>query len=269
MECKDAYQCLCAYLDGELDSGKVASVKQHLMSCLACRRELEAQRAVKYLVQEQFLTVTAPDYLKRRVIVELEKADDYRESGVQVLDLIRWGTHVAQLYKTKNELAEVLVPYVERGLEENELCVWVTSEMSQEEARVALTGGTQHLQEYIDKRQLQLLPYGDWYLQGGYFDIQRVLDSCLKKYQEALSDGYSGLRITGDASWVERSDWSSLMEYEEIINRFVPDYKILAICTYKETEWITDNISDVMNTHRYVISKMGNSQWLRTSAQVQ
>jgi mycothiol system anti-sigma-R factor len=269
MECKDAYNCLCAYVDGELDPERVESVEEHLKSCPVCRRELELQRAVKSLIQEQFLDITAPEHLRRRVLAELERAEEYRESGIQVLDLIRWGTHTAQLYNTKTELTEVLVPYMERGLGQNELCVWVTSEMSQEEARAALAEEIPHLQKYIGKGQLQILSYKDWYLPDGHFDIRRTLDSWFEKYQEALSNGYSGLRATGNASWVERSDWNSLIEYENIVNRFVPSYRMLVVCVYKESKCNIDNIVDVINTHRYVISKIDDSWRLRRSAEIQ
>ena len=262
MECKEAYNCLCAYLDGELDSGKVVSLEKHLGICHFCKTELEAQRFVKFLIQEQFLNITAPDYLKTRVIVELERAEEYRESGVQVLDLIPWGTHIAQTYKTKNEMVEIMVPYMEKGLEQNELCMWVTSEMSQEEARTSLTKEIPHLQDYIDKDQLQIFSYEDWYLPRGYFDSRCALDTSLKKCQEALSNGYSGLRITGNVSWVEQSDWDSFMEYENVLNSVVNDYKLLVICAYKENECTIDRMSDVLNAHEYVISKVDNS-WRR------
>jgi len=268
MECRDAYQWLCAYLDGELDRKTVESVEGHLRSCPLCRRELELQRTVKFLVQEQFLSVTAPDYLKRKVVAELERVEEYRESGIQVLDLIRWGTHAAQLYNTKNDLAEVLVPYMEKGLEQNELCVWVTWEISEEEAKDTLAEEIPRLQKYIDKRQLQILSYEDWYLPGGCFDIQCALDAGHKKYQEALSNGYSGLRMTGNASWVEQSDWGSLMEYENLVNTVVHDYRVLLMCAYKECKCTIDNIVDVMNTHRYVISKIDDSWRLRRSAEL-
>jgi mycothiol system anti-sigma-R factor len=269
MECRDVYHFLCAYSDGELDPEKAKFVEEHLRWCPICARELGCQQAVKLLVQKQFLNITAPDYLKRRVILELGRAEEYRESGIQVLDLVRWGTHAAQLYNSKNELAEVLVPYMEKGLEQNELCVWVTSEMSEAEARDALAENIQAIEGYIDRGQLQLFSYEDWYLPGGNFDMQYVLSGAAKKYQEALSSGYSGLRITGNVSWLDRSDWDSFMEYENVVNSNVQNYKVLLVCVYKESKCTTDNIVDVMNTHKYVISKTDDLWRLRRSARIE
>jgi hypothetical protein len=220
---------------------------------------------VKLLIQKQLCNTIAPDCLRIRVMAELERAEEYRESGVQAVDLIRWGTHIAQTYRTKDELIEVLVPYMEKGLEQNELCMWIMSEISEEEARESLTKRIPNLQEYIGKDQLQLISYQEWYLPRGYFDSRRVLDGGLRKYQEALSNGYSGLRITGNVSWLTPSDWNSFMEYENVMNSVIGSYKLLAICAYKENECTKNNICDIMNTHKYVLSKTDNF-WVRRKA---
>ncbi|MFC1718676.1 MEDS domain-containing protein [Candidatus Poribacteria bacterium] len=263
MECRDISYYLCAYLDGELDQDKMGSIVEHLGLCSHCRSELELQQCVKALVNERFSPISAPDHLRNMVMLELGRAEEYRESGIQILDLLRWGTHIAQLYETKNELTELVVPYIETGLEQDELCVWVTAEMSQEEARKALAGNIPDLQRYIDKGQLQILSHEEWFMPDGRFDGQCVLDGGHKKCHEALSSGYEGLRITGNLFWLDQSDWNSFMEFESNLDGIIQDHKSLVVCVYKESKCTIDNIADVMNTHEYVISKMDDSWKLR------
>jgi hypothetical protein len=278
MQCRDTYHCLCAYLlDEGPDSETVKLIREDPDLCPKCRtcndrdrrRQLQLQRSVTALVQKQRFNVTAPDFLKQRIITELGDPEEYRESGVSALDLIRWGTHIAQIYNTKGDLSEVIVPYIGKGLEENELCVWVIRDMSEEEARTALMEEIPCLQEYIDIGQLQLISYKDWALSEACFDSQRTLDNCLKKCQEALASGYLGLRIVGNASRLEQSDWDSVMEYEGLLNNALPNYKALAMCSYKESECTIDNIVDVTNTHQYVISKIDDCWRLRRSAEIE
>ncbi len=268
MVCREVCDCLCFYLDGELDSDKTDEIEMHLRFCSACKRELELQRSFKRLLRRRLGTVAAPDSLWRSVRFELARAEEYRESGIQVLDLILWGTHIAQFYNTKDDVPEILVPYMEKGLEDNELCLWITSEMSEGEARDALSAHVPNLQKYVDRRQLQFFSYKDWYLSEGRFDLQKTLDGASQKYQEALSNGYSGFRATGEVSWLELPEWNSFMEYESILNNFVSSYKALAVCVYKEGKCTTDNIVDVMDRHKYVISKMDDSWQLRRSAEI-
>jgi hypothetical protein len=270
MKCKDIWICLCAYLiDGELEPEEMQAIKESPNLCPRCKscserarqREVGLQQYARSLIQEKLRNIMAPVLLRKSLMVELERAEEYRESGIQSLGLIRWGTHIAQICRDKGEMAEVLVPYIERGLADNELCAWVTSEMSVEEARETLTREIPDANKYIDTGQLQFRSCQDWYVSSGRFDIQYAMDNARNKYQEALSNGYSGLRITGNVFWLDESDWDSFMQYEGLLDDAVQNIKALVVCTYKESK--CSNIVEVMNKHAYVIHKMDNSWRLR------
>ena len=59
-----------------------------------------------------------------------------RETGIHAIGAVPWGTHLCQFYDTEQDLFDVLVPFFKLGLENNEFCIWVTSEfLSEEEAQ--------------------------------------------------------------------------------------------------------------------------------------
>jgi hypothetical protein len=60
--------------------------------------------------------------------------EDLRESGIDTIGDVPWGTHICQFYQTKKDLADTLVPFFKAGLENNELCLWVTSKPLEEDA---------------------------------------------------------------------------------------------------------------------------------------
>lgn len=266
MKCKNVYNCLCSYLDGELDSVKAMAVELHLTYCSDCRKEFELQQTVKFMFQKKFTKLTAPDSLKKRLTFELGRAEDYRESGIEALDLIRWGTHIAQFFNTKKDITEIHAPFLGQGLKDNELCVWILAEISESEAKDAIAKKVPNLKEYIEKGQLQMFSYTDWYLSNGEFNVEKVLNNAVVKCQEAVTNGYSGLRATGILSWVDKSDWGSFMEYEHLLDSAVPEQKALITCVYKGSKCNTNEIADIMDKHRYVISKTDNSWHLRRSA---
>jgi len=274
MECINVdYHCLCAYLlDGKLDPVEMKLIEADPELCPKCRTcdhrvvQIELQRGIRSLVQECIKTCEAPVSLRRRIQHELDMIDEYREFGTEVLDIIPWGTHMAQFYNARSDVAEMLVPYIEKGLQENELCVWVTAEMTVAEARDILGKQIPGLQDHITSQQLQLFSYRDWYLSDGSFSIQTALTGALGKYKEALSNGYSGLRATGNVSWLEPSDWSSLMDYESLLDDAIPDQKALVLCVYKESKCTKGNISDVIDRHKYAISKLDDSWRVRRAA---
>ena len=56
-----------------------------------------------------------------------------RKSGLGFIGDVSWGVHFCQFYQTKEDLIEILVPYFKAGLENNEFCMWVTSQPLEEE----------------------------------------------------------------------------------------------------------------------------------------
>ncbi|MDD5669384.1 MAG: MEDS domain-containing protein, partial [Candidatus Omnitrophica bacterium] len=47
-------------------------------------------------------------------------------SGIDFIGTCAWGTHLCLLYRTKQEFLEISVPFLKAGLENNELCIWLT-----------------------------------------------------------------------------------------------------------------------------------------------
>lgn len=75
-----------------------------------------------------------------------------RKSGITFIGNISWGTHLCQFYKTKEDLLDILVPYFKAGLENNEFCMWVTSEpLHVEDAKTALGKVVKDLDHYFKK----------------------------------------------------------------------------------------------------------------------
>jgi len=75
-----------------------------------------------------------------------------RKTGITIIGDIPWGTHICQFYRTKDDLIDILVPYFRAGLENNELCIWVTSEpLGVKEAKESLGKAVRHLDDYISK----------------------------------------------------------------------------------------------------------------------
>ena len=54
-------------------------------------------------------------------------APGLRDTGIEVIGHSAWGTHFCQLYETRQDLIDVLVPCFAAGLKHNEYCMWVTS----------------------------------------------------------------------------------------------------------------------------------------------
>ena len=175
-------------------------------------------------------------------------------TGIDVIGPVPWGTHFCQFYQTKADLLDTLVPYFKAGLENNEFCMWITAgPLSAQEARQAMRLAVPDFTDRLAKSQIEILPHTDWYLKGGSFDQQRVLDGWVDKLNGALAAGYAGLRLTGNTFWLEKQDWKSFTDYEAAINDVIGRYHMLALCTYSLDKCGAAEVMDVIRNHELAL----------------
>ena len=184
-----------------------------------------------------------------------------RQTGIEAIGEVPWGTHFCQFYQAKQDLIDVLVPYFKAGLERNEFCMWVTSDpLGAEEAKAALAAAVGNLETYLRRGQLEVLDYTQWYTAGGGFDSGRVLSGWVRKHDEALKRGFDGLRLTGNTFWLEEGDWKSFTDYEAAVDAALRRYRMLALCTYSLDKCGAAEVSDVVANHQFAVIKRGG-QW--------
>jgi C4-dicarboxylate-specific signal transduction histidine kinase len=185
---------------------------------------------------------------------------EMRKSGIDVVGDMPWGTHVCLFYETKEDLLDTLVSYCRAGLESQEFCLWVVAEpVREEEARHALERVVPDLDRYLADRSIDIISAGDWYLQGGTFDLKRVMSGWHERLALALARGYAGVRVTGDTAWLEKKNWKDFCEYEETLNESIANQRLAVLCTYPLAACGAAEILDVARTHQFVIAKRRES----------
>lgn len=195
--------------------------------------------------------------------MESKETETLRKFGIDIVGLAPWGTHLCQFYETKEDLIDILVPYFVEGLRSNEFCIWVTSPpLEAEEAKKALSKAVPNLDQYMKNRQIEIISYYDWYLLGGRFNADRVLQGWVGKEKDALDRGFEGLRLTGNTFWIERSLWNSFVDYEEAVNSVIGQHRMIAVCTYCLTNCTGTDVLDVMRNHVGTLIKQGDKWYL-------
>jgi transcriptional regulator with GAF, ATPase, and Fis domain len=186
-------------------------------------------------------------------------ATELRRSGIDVVGDMPWGTHFCQFYDTKDDLLELLVPYFKAGLESNEACVWVVSKLTEKDARNALRHALPDFEGYLADRSLEILGDSELYMNGSSLDLDRVRGTWSEKLTLALARGYSGIRVTGDAFWLKREQWSDFNAYEEKLNRSIVDLRMTCLCSYPLTVSGATDILDVTRTHQFTVARRKGS----------
>ena len=135
-----------------------------------------------------------------------------RKSGIDIVGDVPWETHFCQFYQTQEDLMENLVPYFRTGLENNELCIWVTSEpLDAEEAKRSLRKAIPYFNTYLENGQIEIIPYT--YVKNGVLDTKNILNGWFEKIDQILATGYDGLRLSINAFWLGNKNWNDFIKY--------------------------------------------------------
>jgi PAS domain S-box-containing protein len=179
---------------------------------------------------------------------------EFRTVGIPGIGETPWGTHCCQFYETKEGLMDLLIPYFKAGLENNEFCLWVTSDpLDDKSARNAMIKAVPQFDRYVKDGQIEIVPYTEWYLEDGDFDLQRVLQRWIEKLNHALARGYDGMRVTGNTTWLDKARWKDFTEYEQAVNTTIEKYKMLALCTYALDKCKATAVLDVVQYHQFAL----------------
>ena len=181
--------------------------------------------------------------------------------GSDFIGDVLWGSHVCQFYRTKEDLTDILVPYFEAGLKNNEFCLWITGELlNEKEIRETMRKNLPQFDHYLRIGQIEIIPYTEWYLIDGVFDQYRVLNAWMDKLDQALVKGYEGMRVTGDAAPLIKADWVHLVDYETKANDSIYKYRMKGVCTYPLEKCGSSEVVDVIRTHQFMLTKRSD-EW--------
>jgi len=195
----------------------------------------------------------------REVVSIARTYEGIRRTGIDIVGDVPWGTHLCQFYETKDDLIEILVPYLKAGLENNEFCMCVTSKpMQKEEARAALSKEVSNLDDYINKGQMEILDYSEWYTKSGQFHSDEVLQGWIDKEKAALENGFDGLRLSANTLWLERKDWRDFNDYEATVDSVIGNHQMLVMCTYSLEKCNTSDVIEVVSVHESALIRKGN-----------
>jgi DNA-binding CsgD family transcriptional regulator len=183
-----------------------------------------------------------------------------RRTGVNVLGEIPWGSHLCIFYESQNDLFDAVIPYLRAGLESNELCRWVLPpDITQEEASVALNLRIPNFDRHLASGKMELALAHEWYLDGGHFNVERIIAAWDEKLRTTLAKGYDGVRSSGTAFWLHAQHWKAFCDYEHLLNKMFEGKQITALCTFPIAASGAADILEVARAHQFaVIRRSGN-----------
>jgi two-component system, sensor histidine kinase PdtaS len=172
------------------------------------------------------------------------------DCGLPGIKDIPYGVHMCHFYRNREELAGALVPYFAAGLRRRERCIWVTAEpLDALAAADRLRAAGLDADRFIQSGALVIRDYSTWYAKGDELKGNDVARLWLDEERKALAAGYSGLRITGNTSFVDHANWELFMEYEALLNPTFAGRRVVTLCSYDLNLCGAAEVLDVVRNH--------------------
>ncbi len=189
------------------------------------------------------------------------KDEQLRQTGIGVVGDVPWGTHFFLFHETEEDLIDACLPYLQAGLENRELCMWVIADpLTEEEVRYCLKHTIPGFDGYFESRSIEIVRGREWYMTGDELDLERVTRGWKEKTDRALNGGYAGFRLSADTAWLDKRDWKEFCEYEKEVNESIGNTPMLALCSYPLPGTAAAEILDVTCTHQFAIARR-NKKW--------
>lgn len=198
---------------------------------------------------------------KRKPGASAEVDQPLRQSGIRVIGEMPWGSHICIFYETKDDLLDTAAAYFQAGLASNEFCVWAISEpITEADAKAALRRATPDLEVKLAAGRIEIIQGTDWYLRGNQFDLQRITGGWSEKLHTALAKGFDGMRVSGNAFWIESNHWQAFREYEFELDRSLAGQRMVVLCTYSLQASRAVDLLDVARAHQCCTARR-NGDW--------
>jgi len=162
--------------------------------------------------------------------------------------------HMASIFKDEVDQFNSAVPFILGGLERHEKCLYVADAHTSDDIVEALMK-VKDVQGALDAHQLVIAPSKEVYLKDRRFDIDRTIGFIRSFEQQALSEGFSGMRGTGEMTWYDSGlpGVEGLREYEARLNNLYPGSAATILCQYDEPSFDSDLLLDAIRAHPKVI----------------
>ena len=168
---------------------------------------------------------------------------------------LKQGEHLCSVYAQSGEMLTQVVPYIKTGLLNGERCIYVVDENNKDLLVQGLKFWGVDADSEMSKGHLVFWTRHE-YRQPGAFNLDIMLNFINRHLDQALADGYTGIRLAVEMSWTLNSGVSGedLVRWEDFINTIsFPDSKVSFLCQYNRHLLSSELIAKAVQVHPVVV----------------
>lgn len=160
--------------------------------------------------------------------------------------------HICLLYETQAEQFSAVIPFIQEGIEKGERCIYIADDkLSTWFLKTMRRSGRQALR----KRALAVFDKQETHMSEGVFDPDIMINFLEKAATNAVSEGFSALRIVCEITWTREDEPSKarLIEYHAKLDRFFSKSTALAIFQYNMNNYNPELLIQTVRVHPALI----------------
>lgn len=164
----------------------------------------------------------------------------------------RHGDHICSIHETEEEQLTAAAAFIAEGIGRGDRGVFATaSDEAILRFRAALGATGLDAGALSARGALIELTHAQTYLAGGRFDPERMLTMVGAVVEQALADGFAGLRACGDMSWLTAGVPGSerAAAYEARLNQMLAAAPACVLCQYNRQLLAPRAIDMALITH--------------------
>ncbi len=167
-----------------------------------------------------------------------------------------WGTHFCYFFESAQDLFATVVPFFQEGLENHEFCLWsIYTPITEAEALRALRESIPDLDRHLAEGAIEIQVNPEPRYDGDVLNAHQTVGLLRKLLGGALDRGFSGLRVAGSPTCIQRGNTGHFREFERELARSLADRRIIALCYFSLQESSAAEILDAARMHQFVAAR--------------
>jgi hypothetical protein len=154
-------------------------------------------------------------------------------------------------FETDDEKREAVLAFIHAGLSRGARCVFVGTTEEVQELGTNLEEAGICTKRAIGRRALlHMTVDAAYYESNGGFDPHKTLERWDRMIDDALADGFTGIRTTAELSRVPADpEWRKILWYDAQVNEHFARRPIWHLCRYPRSLIPPERVQDVLRTH--------------------
>ncbi len=146
--------------------------------------------------------------------------------------------HYCWFYDDEKQHQKVVTEFINEGLQQNEKIIYVTDSHSPEIIKNYLKSSSFSITSCIKSGQLNIFKLSEIFLNKSENLFSKLIPSIKFMIKNAVDEGYSGLRATGEMSSIfheiicQINLYNRLLEYESNLNTIISESNLSMLCQY-------------------------------------